>query len=73
MNIGEGRKKKKRKANHQRLLTLGNKLRVTRGEVGGRWAKWVMDIEGTCNEHCVLDISDVSLNSPETNITLYVN
>jgi len=26
---------KKRKANHRRLLTLGNKLRVAGGEVGG--------------------------------------
>jgi len=35
MNIGEGRKEKKREkeANHKRLLTTENKLRVA----GGRW------------------------------------
>ena len=28
-------KKSERETNHERLLTLGNKLRVTEGEVGG--------------------------------------
>ena len=38
------------------------------------WAKWVMGIESTCEEHWVLYVSDESINSvPETNITLYVN
>ena len=43
-------------------------------EGGGRgWAKWVMGIkEGTfCDEHCVLYVSDESLNyTPETNFTI---
>ena len=39
MNIGEGkgnknRIKAEREANHKRLLTIGNKLRVSGGEVG---------------------------------------
>ena len=43
---------------------------------GGRGdgAKWVMEIEGTWDEHWVLYVSDEALNStPETNIALYVN
>ena len=45
------------------------------GEADGRWARWVMGTkEGICDEHCVLYVSDESLNStPETNIALYVN
>ena len=27
-----------RKAKHERLLTLGNKLRVAAGDVGGEWS-----------------------------------
>jgi len=41
-----------------------------------KWAKWVMGVkEGTCDEHCVLYLSDESLNSITnyTNFTLYVN
>ena len=73
MNIREGGKK--REANHKRLLTIKNKLRVDGGRENG-WAKWVMGIkEGTCyDEHWVLYVRDESLNStPETNFTLYVN
>ena len=53
-----------------------NKLWVDRGEVGGKWARWVMGTnEGTrCDEHWVLYGSDESLNlTPEMNIVLYVN
>ena len=40
MNIREGKEKQnkmktEREKNHERLFTLGNKLRVARGEVGG--------------------------------------
>ena len=63
MNIGEG-KKKETEANHKRLVTLANKLRVAGGEVGRGWAGWVIDIEeGTCYEQWVLSVSDESLNS----------
>ena len=43
--------------------------------MGWGWVKWVMSIkEGTCDEHCMLYVSDESLNSTtETNIALYVN
>ena len=44
---------------------------------GGLWGcvKWVMGIkEDTCDEHCVLYVSDESLNStPEAGITPYIN
>ena len=44
-------------------------------EVGvGRWVKWVVDTkEGTCDDHGVLHVNGESLNSPETNIILYIN
>ena len=50
-------------------------MRVSAGEVGGGWAKWVMGIkECTCDEHWVLHVSDESLNStPGNNIIIYVN
>ena len=43
--------------------------------MGGGWAKWVLSIkEGTCyDENYVLYVSDESLSSPGTNITVYVN
>ena len=68
---------KQREANHKRLLTLENKLRVAEGgEVGLiRWVIWMMGIkEGTCcDENWVLYVSDESLNSTsETNTILYV-
>ena len=46
-------------------LTVENKLRVTGGEVGRRWARWVMGIKDRtcCDEHGVLYVSDKSLNS----------
>ena len=31
---------------HERLLTLGNKLGVVEGEVGGDWGDWVTGPEG---------------------------
>jgi len=38
-----------------RLLTVENKLVVTRGEGVGGWVKWVMGIkESTCDEPWVL-------------------
>ena len=52
--------------NHERLLTLRNKLRVAGGEVGvGGWGNWVMSIkEGTqCDEHWMLYATDEILNS----------
>ena len=37
-----------RERKHERLLNLGNKLRVVEREVGGGWGSWVMGItEGT--------------------------
>ena len=68
--------KSKRKTNHKRLLTIGNKLRVAGGVGVGVWGSWVMGIkEGTWwNEHWVSYATDESLNSTsETNNTLYVN
>ena len=60
--------------NGVRLLTIDSKFRVVGEEVGREWVKWVMGIkEGACDEHWVLYVSGGSLNSPETNITLYVN
>ena len=43
--------------------------------MGGRWVKWEMGVkEGTFyDEPWVLYVSDESLNSFETKITLYVN
>ena len=57
---GKKKIKREREANHKRLLTIENKLRVAGGVVGGGWAKWVMGIkEGTCrDENSVLYISD---------------
>ena len=71
MNLEEGGKREK-DANHKRILTIENKLRVD----GGRWVKWVMGIdEGTCgDERWVLYVRDETLNSiPETNFTIYIN
>ena len=50
MNIGKGKEKEnkiktEREANHKRLLTLGNKLRVARGEMGEGWGQWVVGIK----------------------------
>ena len=36
-------KSSERETNHERLLTIGNKLRVAGGE--GRWGNWVMGIK----------------------------
>ena len=68
-------REKKREANHNKVSTIENKPRID----GGRWVrgcvKCVMGIKECtcCNEYWVLYVSDESLNSPETNITLYVN
>ena len=43
------KEKKAREANHKRLLTIENKLRVGEGEVGRGWAKWVMCIKEGLN------------------------
>ena len=44
-----GGTKREWETNHKRLLTIENKLRVTRREVSGEWAKWAMGIKkGTC-------------------------
>ena len=50
MNIGEGKEKQnkiktEREANHKRLLTLGNTLRIAGGEAMGAWGNWVMGIK----------------------------
>ena len=37
-------KSSEREKNHETLLTIGNKLRVAGGEVGGRMGNWVMGI-----------------------------
>ena len=65
-----------KEANHKRLLTIEDKLRVAGGEVGGGWGNWVMGIkEGLwCDEHWVSHATDESLNStPETSNTVDVN
>ena len=37
-----------RETKPKRLVTIGNKLKVTGGEVGGGWGNWVMGMkEGT--------------------------
>ena len=42
-------RKKEKETSHQRLLRIENKLRVDGGEVGGRRARWGMNIEaGAC-------------------------
>ena len=38
-------KKPERETNHERLSTVGNKLRVTGGDLGGGWGNWVMGIK----------------------------
>ena len=50
MNIGEGKEKEnkrktEREANHKRLLTIGNKLRVAEAEWTEGWGNWVMGIK----------------------------
>ena len=39
------RKKSERKTNHERLLTLGNKLRVAGGERVRRCGYWDLDVK----------------------------
>ena len=68
-------KKSERETNHERLWTLGNKLRVTEGSRVGVLGNWVMGIkEGTCgDEHWVLYATNESLNTAsKTNDVLYV-
>ena len=68
-------KKIEREAKYERFLTLGNKLRVAGGEVGG-CSNEVMGIKEDIwsNEHWVLNATDESLNStPETNNAVYDN
>lgn len=37
--------KTEREANYKRLLIVGNRVRVTGGEVGGGWGTWGMGIK----------------------------
>ena len=73
--MGKAKVKKRRGGNKlKRLLEIEKKLRVDGGEVGGGWARWVVGIkEGAYDEQCMLYVSDESMNSPKTNIALYVN
>ena len=65
------KEKKKEDKPKNRLLTIENKLMVTRGEVGGGMGEIG---EGDHDEHWVMYGSVESLYcTPETNITLYVN
>ena len=50
---------------HERLWTLGNKLRASEGKVVGGWASLLMGIkEGTCcMEHWVFYASKASWNT----------
>ena len=61
----EGKVKTERETKHKRLLNTENKLRVTGGQVGEEWAKWVRGPkEDTCwDEPWVFYVSDESLNS----------
>ena len=62
----EGKIKRKKEANHKRLLNTENTLRAAGGRGGG------MGI--TCDEHWVLSVSDESLSYiSEIIITLDVN
>ena len=68
---------KKTNQETDRLLTIENRLRVTRGEVGGDggWVKLVMGIKEytCCDEYLVLyGIVEILYCTPEINITLYV-
>ena len=60
--------------NHERLQTLGNKLRASEGKGVGEWDRLVMGIkEGTyCMVHWVLYATNESLNFiSETRDVLY--
>ena len=60
--------------NHERLWTLGNKLRASVGRGGGEWDSLVMGIkEGTyCTVHWVLYASNESWNfTSKTRDVLY--
>ena len=37
--------KKEKEANHKRLITIENKLRIAGRELGRRWVKWVIGIK----------------------------
>ena len=65
--------KSERETNHERLWTLGSKLRV-RGREGGGWGNFMMGIkEGTCcDENRVLYATNESLNTTsKTNDVLF--
>ena len=65
--------REEREINHKRLNDT-EQIEGLQREVGGRWARQVMGIkEGTCDEHWMLYVSDELLNSPESNIALYIN
>ena len=60
--------------NHERLWTLGNKLRVSEERGLGDWDKPVMGIEEDtyCMEHWVLNTNNESRNTTlKTNDVLY--
>ena len=66
--------KSEREINHERLWTLGNKLRVSEVRGMGGWVSLVMFIkEGTyCMEHWVLYANNESWNTTsKTNDVLY--
>ena len=62
-------KKSERETHHERLWTLGNKLRVTEGRGVWEWGNWVMGIkEGSRgDEHWLLYTTNESLNSHTKN------
>ena len=67
-------KKSERETSHERIWTLGNKLRVTEGMGVGGWGDQVMGIkEGICwEDHWVLYATNRSLNpTSKTNDVLY--
>ena len=73
MNIWEGGGKRREGNKPQEILNYREQTESCWWQVGGEWARCLMCIEeGTCDERWVLHVSDESLNSPETNIVLYV-
>ena len=57
-------KKSERETNHERLWTMGNKLRVTKGSRVGGWVPGDGYKEGTCwDEHWVLQATNESSNT----------
>ena len=61
---------KEREENHKTFLTMENKLRVAGGEVDGGMGQMSVGYYG---RYWVSYVSEESLNSPKTNIALYVS